>query len=180
MEGLLPMDHDAVVGDYSGDIGYALLLRYQHSPREEHQHLCAVVGAMSQELREQNLPLTPVAYFGAALASLIRLSSPPSVADPVVPALLAVLSAALPRVPPAVLRQKGALALEAVEKALRLDSMPPGGMKAGLSCFPRLVAAGDKGSWSNFAGSYAMVLGCVTDNRPEVKVWMMNDSNRLF
>lgn len=183
MEELLPMNHDAVVGDfsgdYTGDIGGALLLRYQQSPRDEHKHLCAVVGAMAQELRDQNLPLTPVAYFCAALASLIRLSSPPSVPDPVVPALLAVLSAALSKVPPAVLRQKGGLALETVEKALRLESMPLGGMKAGLSCIPLLFAAGDQSSWSNLAGSYGMVLSCVTDNRPEVKFWMMNDSNVL-
>ncbi|MED6139816.1 hypothetical protein PIB30_087539 [Stylosanthes scabra] len=59
---------------------------------ESHLHLCAVLGAVSQELKDQNLPCSPVAYFGATCSSLDRISLESNSPSHVIGALLTVIS----------------------------------------------------------------------------------------
>jgi len=75
----------------SDELCNSILSRFGNSTNEDHQHLCTVIGTMSQELKDQNLPSTPVAYFGATCSSLDRLASEPQQHVHVVQSLLSIL-----------------------------------------------------------------------------------------
>ncbi|GMP42744.1 hypothetical protein CsSME_00012383 [Camellia sinensis var. sinensis] len=67
--------------DEINDFCNSILTRFSSSTEDHHHRLCVIIGAMSQELKDQPLLLTPVAYFGATCSSLDRLSAeaePPS------------------------------------------------------------------------------------------------------
>lgn len=160
-----------VSGDLSdnSDLGAAVLKRFEASKQEEHQRLCATVGAMSQSLKDQSIPLTPVAYFSATFSSLDRLSKDPaSASDPITASLLVFLSCCVPAVPVAVVRSKGALVCETVVRILGFGSLSDNGVKAGLKCIAGLIVVGDKSSWLNLSPSYCAVLRSATEHRPKV------------
>ncbi|KAI5324915.1 hypothetical protein L3X38_033988 [Prunus dulcis] len=58
------------------DICTSILARFSNSTREDHRHLCAAIGAMAQELKDENLPSTPRSEFlSELLACVLRSSS---------------------------------------------------------------------------------------------------------
>lgn len=151
------------------DLCDSILSRFSTSTQEDHQHLCAVIGAMSQELKEQNLQSTPIAYFGAACSSLDRLSSsepdpPPHVVD----ALLTIISLALPRISTAILKKKRELISEIVVKVLRLNSLTVGAVTSGLKCIAHMLIIKDTVSWIDVSQLYGVLLGFIIDSRPKV------------
>ncbi|KAK9161138.1 hypothetical protein Syun_007479 [Stephania yunnanensis] len=52
------------------DICDYILSRLCNSTVEERQRLCAAVGAMAQELKDQGIPSTHTAYLGTTISSL--------------------------------------------------------------------------------------------------------------
>jgi ribosomal RNA-processing protein 12 len=162
------MDISSDISDNS-DLGAAVLRRFEVSRKEEHQRLCAAVGAMSQSLKDQSIPLTPVAYFSATTSSLDRLSKDPaSASDPITSSLVVFLSFCVPAVPVAVVRSTGASVCVTVVRILGFGSLSDNGVKAGLKCIAGLIVAGDKSSWSNLSPSFGVVLRSATDYRPKV------------
>ncbi|KAE8687580.1 hypothetical protein F3Y22_tig00111013pilonHSYRG00174 [Hibiscus syriacus] len=87
MEGL-----DIFPDSSNGDFCESILHHFSNSDQEDSQRLCATVGAMAQELKEQDLPLTPIAYFGTTCSSLERLVSEPDSPPHVVQSLTTILS----------------------------------------------------------------------------------------
>ncbi|XP_010917404.1 uncharacterized protein [Elaeis guineensis] len=168
MEGEMPyLPEDEAAGE---DLATGVLARFHSSTRDDHQHLCAAVGTMVQALKDQGIPLTPVAYFGATASSLDRLSrDPASGSDPVATALLSFFSIGLPKVSSAVLRSKGASVAEILVRILGFGSLPEGGVKAGLKCVSHLLVVGDKGNWPSVSTLYGVLIGFVTDHRPKVR-----------
>ncbi|PKU65028.1 hypothetical protein MA16_Dca004643 [Dendrobium catenatum] len=53
-----------------GDVCRVLMERYARSSAQQHRHLCATAAAMQSILSEEGLPLTPPAYFAAAITAL--------------------------------------------------------------------------------------------------------------
>ncbi|OVA08308.1 putative domain NUC173 [Macleaya cordata] len=147
------------------DICSSLLSRFGNSTKEDHQHLCAVVGGMSQELKDQKLPLAPIALFGATISSLDRLSLESEPSGHIITALLTFQSMILPKISAAVLRNKRSFVLEPVVRILRSKSASVGAVTSGLKCISHLLAVGDKGSWSEISQLYGILLGFVTDSR---------------
>ncbi|CAN1843516.1 RRP12-like protein [Linum perenne] len=90
----------------STDFCDSVLSRFSTSEQEDHRHMCAVIGAISQEIKEQNLPSTPTAYFGAISSALSRLSSEFSPSPHIVDALVTLLSMVLPQIPEATLKKR--------------------------------------------------------------------------
>ncbi|KAF3792282.1 RRP12-like protein [Nymphaea thermarum] len=159
-------------GDASCDLCESIMARYKNSFQEDHQHLCAVAGAISQELREQKLPLSPISYFGAVVSSLERLAGGPSTlqsGDPAVAALLNLLSVSISRISPAVLKSKGLSVAEVVVRVLGSSLQSPAAVKAGLKCVSQLLVAADKVDWAGMARPYGFLLTHVTDQRPKVR-----------
>ncbi|XP_058079848.1 uncharacterized protein LOC131228033 isoform X2 [Magnolia sinica] len=155
----------------SQDICAHFLSLYKASPREDHQHLCAVVGAISQELQDHSLPLTPTSYFAATISSLDRISDQSSSSDPIITALLTLLSSILPLISTAVLRVRGDSVLDAVRRFLGFgpEAVPAGTAKAGLKCVSHLMISGEKGGWESVGSAYRLLLEFVTDPRPKVR-----------
>ncbi|CAN6471177.1 unnamed protein product [Victoria cruziana] len=159
-------------GDASCDLCESIMARYKNSTQEDHQHLCAVAGAISQELREQKLPLSPISYFAASVSSLERLADGPSalqLGDPAVAALLNLLSVSISRISPAVLKNKGLSAAEVVVRVLGPSLQSPAAVKAGLKCVSQLLVAADKVDWASMTRPYNFLLTHVTDQRPKVR-----------
>ncbi|CAL9039285.1 unnamed protein product [Musa banksii] len=157
-------------GDIDGDdIAAGVLARFQSSAREDHQHLCATVAAMTQALKDQGLPLTSVAYFGATASSLDRLSrDPASGSDPAAASLLFFLALALPRVPRSVVSSRWTEVSDTLVRILGFDSLPPGCVRSGLRCASYFLVVGDMTDWSALSPLYGVLLCFVTDERPKV------------
>ncbi|CAL9057574.1 unnamed protein product [Musa banksii] len=165
------VDDEAAGGGIDGDdIAAGVLARFQSSEREDHQHLCAAVGTIAQALKDQGIPLTPVAYFGATASSLDRLSrDPASGSDPAAASLLSFLAVAFPRVSRPVILSRWTEVSEILVRILGFNSLPPGGVKSGLRCASYLLAVGDKTNWSALSPLYAVLLSFVTAQRLKVR-----------
>ncbi|TYH08464.1 hypothetical protein ES288_A07G017500v1 [Gossypium darwinii] len=153
----------------TGDFCDSVLLHFSNSDQEDSQRLCATVGAMTQELKEQNLPLSPIAYFGATCSSLDRLGSEPDSPPHIVQSLATVLSLLLPRIPVAVLKKKGDFVSRMVVTVLRLNSVTEVTLTSGLKCLAQLLIAGDKVNWSDLSQNYGVLIGYLTDSRSKVR-----------
>ncbi|KAK0572072.1 hypothetical protein LWI29_025683 [Acer saccharum] len=154
------------------DLCSSILSRFSTSMQEDHQHLCAAIGAMAQELKEQNLPLTPIAYFGATCSSLDRLLSFPSPSDPpghIVGSLSTILSLVLPKISVAVLKKKGDFVTDLVVRVIRFNSVTDGAAISGLKCLSHLMIIRGKVDWSDLSQLYGVFLGFMTDSRPKVR-----------
>nr|CAD1828288.1 unnamed protein product [Ananas comosus var. bracteatus] len=75
-------DGDQETLEGSGDVCGALMGRYAKSSAPQHRHLCASAAAMRAILQEEGLPLTPSAYFAAAITALRDSSSPTTPTPP--------------------------------------------------------------------------------------------------
>ncbi|XP_065849103.1 uncharacterized protein [Euphorbia lathyris] len=152
------------------DFCNSVISRFHSSTQEDHQHLCTVIGAMAQELKDQNLPPTPVAYVGAASSSLDRLiSSDPDPPSHVIDALLTILSLALPGISPAILRKKREVLSDIVVRALRLNLVTVGAVASGLKCIGHMLMIKDTANWNDICQLYGVLLGYITDSRPKVR-----------
>ncbi|KAG8487592.1 hypothetical protein CXB51_018149 [Gossypium anomalum] len=153
----------------TGDFCDSVFRHFSKSDQEGSQRLCATVGAMTQELKEQNLPLSPIAYFGATCSSLDRVGSEPDSPPHVVQSLATVLSLLLPRIPVAVLKKKGDFVSRMVVTVLRLNSVTEVTLTSGLKCLAQLLIAGDKVNWSDLSQNFGVLIGYLTDSRSKVR-----------
>ncbi|KAL5572312.1 hypothetical protein UlMin_021909 [Ulmus minor] len=152
-----------------GDFCNSILSRFSTSPREDHQHLCAVIGAMSQEFKDLNIPSTPVAYFGATCSSLDRLFSELEPASHVVEALLTILSLLLPRVSVAILKKKRGFVSGLVVRVLQSSWLTVGAASSGLKCLSHFLIIRDGDTWSEISQLYGILMGFVVDSRIKVR-----------
>ncbi|KMT03364.1 hypothetical protein BVRB_8g190550 [Beta vulgaris subsp. vulgaris] len=125
------------------------------------------------------LPLSPVAYFGAIVASIDRLSlssdSSSSSPNRPVDALVTLLSLIMPRISVGILRKKKVLLLELLVRVLRGgNNLSSDFIAAGLNCVSSLLVIRDSLSWSDVSQFYGFLLGFVTQSdakRYIVKRW---------
>lgn len=155
--------------DENDDLCTSILSRFNNSPQEEHQHICTVIGNMAQGLKEQNLPHTPVAYFGATCSSIDSLSTETESPIHLIEALLTILSIGLPRVPVAILKKKREYLSELLIRLVSCNAQTAGVAASGLKCVSHLLITSDKGSWSDVSQLYGFLLGFMTDSRQKVR-----------
>lgn len=173
IEGLELQEFD-YLDDENDDFCASILSKFSNSSNEQHLHLCSVIGAMSQELKDQNVSLSPVAYFGAIVASLDRLSlsSDPSSTSPnhAVDALVTLMNLIMPRISPGILKKKKVLLLELLVRVLRGGNcLSSDGVVAGLSCVSGLLVIKDSLSWSDVSQFYGVLLSFVTHSDTKVR-----------
>ncbi|PRQ47070.1 hypothetical protein RchiOBHm_Chr2g0095731 [Rosa chinensis] len=169
---LTPTSTTAFDDDADADICTSILTRFGNSTREDHQHLCAVIGGMAQGFKDQNLPPSPVAYFGAACSSLDRILSEPEPSGHMIDALLTILSVAVRKVSPAILVKKSDLVNGLLVRALLSSSLTVAGAVSGLKCIAHLLIVGSRvnhNNWSDISQPYGFLLSFATDSRPKVK-----------
>ena len=143
----------------------SVLSRFSNSIQEEHQHLCTVLGAMSQELKEQNLPTTTVTYFCTTCSSIDRLSSDPDSPTHIIDSLLTILSMVLPRISPVILKKKREYLSELVVRVFRSKSPPAA---SGLKCISHLLMIRESDNWSDVSQLYGLLLSFITDPHSKV------------
>ncbi|XP_057537036.1 uncharacterized protein LOC130814829 [Amaranthus tricolor] len=170
MEGLELQDELLLEDD---DFCTSILNQFSNSNDEQHLHLCSIIGAMSQELKDQNVTLSPIAYFGSIVASLDRLSvSSSSSSNPnyTVNALLTLLSMIMPRISVGILRKKKLLLLELLVRVLqRAESFLSDGVVSGLNCVSGLLVIRDSLNWLEIKQFYGFLLGFVTNSDSKVR-----------
>ncbi|GMH03569.1 hypothetical protein Nepgr_005408 [Nepenthes gracilis] len=168
----LEMEEPLHLTDEPDDLCTFILCKFGNSDKEDHQHLCAVIGAMAQELKDQNLPLSNVAYFGATVSSLDHLSSDSCCSESPshsVDALLAILSMIMPMVSGEILRKKRQLLRELVVRVIRSKSLSPIATASGLKCLSHLLMVRDTVGWSDVSELYGCLINFITDSRPKVR-----------
>ncbi|XP_021804868.1 RRP12-like protein [Prunus avium] len=151
------------------DICTSILARFGNSTREDHHHLCAAIGAMAQELKDKNLPSTPVAYLGFTCSSLDGLSSQLEPPAHVIDALLTILSIVFQKVSAAILVKKSEFLSELLVRVLRSPSLTVGAAVSGLKCISHLLIIRGRVNWSDVSSLYGFLLSFITDSRPKVR-----------
>ncbi|KAK9705625.1 hypothetical protein RND81_07G071800 [Saponaria officinalis] len=170
MEGL-EIDQSYNFDNNDDDFCTTILKKFtQISPINEfHQHICTVIGAISQELHDHNVSISDIAYFGSIVSSLDRLSPDHSSPTPSIDALVVLLSLIIPRISAGVLSRKKTLLLELVCNVLRGGRVSENGVVAALKCVSHLLLIRDSSSWDDVAKFYGVLLSYVTDSNPKVR-----------
>lgn len=163
------MEASPAVPDSNEDFSSVVLSQFSNSNNEHHLHICSAIGAMSQELIDQKLPLTPITYFGATCSSLDRLSSSIDPPGHLLDALLTILPLVIDRFSPAVLKTKYVYLSELLIQILRVKSIGINGVVPGLKCASRLLIVREKVGWQDVAQLYGVLISYITDDR--LKVW---------
>ncbi|CAN4123948.1 unnamed protein product [Withania somnifera] len=155
----------------SDDFCNTVLSQFCESNNEHHVHICTAVGTMTQELRDQNFPLTPIAYFGATCSALQSLytTAPEGPPSHLIDALSAVLSLVVPRINQAILRKKYEYLSDVMIQLLALKTIGTEGIVSCLKCVRHLLIVGAKGNWSDIAQLYGVFIGYITDDRQKVR-----------
>lgn len=150
------------------DVCATILSQFSDAANEHHLHVCTAIGAMSQELKDQNIPLKPLSYFGATCSSLHRLSSATETDTPghIVDALITILSVVIGKFNNAVLRKKFDYLSDLLIRILRVKSVGTNGIVPGLKCVSHLLK--ENLSWSDVAQLYDILVGYITDDRTKV------------
>lgn len=157
------------IEESNDDFCNSILSRFGKSSDESNQHLCTVIGAMSQEFKDKNLPSSPVAYFAATCSSLDRIASELDPANHLIDALLTILSMVIVRVPVAVLRNKKDYLSELIVKILRSPSATESAVIHGLKCLSHSLINRGSVNWSEVSPLFNVLLGFLTDSRPKVR-----------
>lgn len=158
--------------DYSLDVCARVLQKFSDAANEHHLHVCTAIGAMSQELKEQNLPLKPLSYFGATCSSLHRLSSSSEAETPghLVDALITILSEVIQALDRAILRKKFDYLSDLLIRILRLKSVGSNGIIPGLKCVSHLLV--ENLSWSDVSPLFGALVGFLSDDRTKVSFFL--------
>ncbi|KAJ0091712.1 hypothetical protein Patl1_13652 [Pistacia atlantica] len=153
------------------DLCSSILSRLSASTQDDHQHLCTTIGAISQELKDHNLPLTPVAYFGAICSSLdlILSSSDQDSSAHRIASLTTLLSIVLPKLPSPILKKKGDYLTDLVVRVVRLNSVTVVATASGLKILSRLLISRGRVNWSDLSQMYGVIVGFMTDPRLKVR-----------
>ncbi|KAJ0973225.1 hypothetical protein J5N97_021184 [Dioscorea zingiberensis] len=163
-------------GDGS-DICKAIMVRYAHSSAPQHRHLCASAAAMSSILLDEGLPLTPPAYFAAAITAF-RESDIDSTA-----ALSSFIFILLPLVPTESLTPVKAGDAAFVLAAFLKD--PPSGTATGtirsvVKCLGFLALRVDLEDWSAVQLPLEILTAFSMDMRPKVRRCALVCVERIF
>ncbi|XP_027329216.1 RRP12-like protein isoform X2 [Abrus precatorius] len=169
MEGIEWEEPAFTTDEANDDLCNWVLSRFANSTNENHQHLCAVIGAMSQELKDHNLPSSPVAYLGAACSSLDRIASEPNPPNHIIDALLTIFSLVITRVPVAVLKKQREFLSELVIKVFRSPSVSESAVISALKCLSHLLINRESVDWSDVSPLFTVLLGFLADSRPKVR-----------
>ncbi|KAL0374605.1 UNVERIFIED_CONTAM: RRP12-like protein [Sesamum radiatum] len=168
MEGV-EMEAAPPLHDSNEDFCSAVLSQFSNSNNEHHLHTCAAIGAMAQELKDQNLPLTPIVYFGATCSSLDRLSSTAAPPCHLLDSLITILSLVIDGLSPAVLKTKYVYLSGLLIRILRGKLVQVNGVVPGLKCASRLLIVREKVGWADVAELYTVLISYITDDRLKVR-----------
>ncbi|KAJ7976766.1 RRP12-like protein [Quillaja saponaria] len=154
------------------DLCQQLMDRYTKSAATQHRHLLATAAAMRLILTDESLPLTPPAYFAAAISSLDTAAASETLDPIAVSSLLSFMSVGLPLVVPG-----GIVPLkanEAVGVLVRLllrerQELAALSVRAAVKCLGILLGFCDVEDWGSVKLGFETLLKFSVDKRPKVR-----------
>lgn len=167
------MEENEVPFKDNTDICQQLMDRYAKSSAPQHRHLLATAAAMRSILFSESMPLTPPAYFAAAISAVDSALSGQNMDPIAVSAALTFLSIVVPLVPhrgiaPVKASEAvGVLAglLEREEEKLGVASV-----RSGVKCVGTLlVGSCDLEDWDSVRLGFESLLKFSIDRRPKVR-----------
>ncbi|KAK9073659.1 hypothetical protein SSX86_006253 [Deinandra increscens subsp. villosa] len=154
------------------DFCNSILSKYGNSTDPHHHHLCSTIAVISQGLKDDNKPLTPLAYFAATCTSLDKLlSSDPNPPPHTVDVFVTIISMVLPAVSSAVIRKEsdrvsGLLTRVILSSSNDADSST---IASGLKAISHLLVVGHRTSWPDVSHLFGILLGFIADSRLKVR-----------
>ncbi|OAY40418.1 RRP12-like protein isoform X3 [Manihot esculenta] len=150
------------------DICHQLLSRYSTSKAPHHRHLLATAAAIRSILTSESLPLSPAAYFVAAIDNL---SDSESLDSNAIAALLSFVSIVVPLIPNNGI--KGDKASEAVKVLVGVaerDGLGAASVSGLVKCLGVLIVGFcDLEDWGSVKEGFETVLKFSIDKRPKVR-----------
>ncbi|XP_043691998.1 RRP12-like protein isoform X2 [Telopea speciosissima] len=156
--------------DENSDISQKLMERYGKSSASQHRHLCASAAAMKAIIQEEGFPLTPSAYFAAAITSINDAAeTSDSNATAALSSFLAIL---FPVVPPQSLPPPKAI--EAVSVLVKVLLGPPEVVSTAtarslIKSLGFLLPLCDLEDWDAVKVPFETLLKFSVDKRPKVR-----------
>lgn len=151
------------------DICHQLLSRYSTSKAPHHRHLLATAAAIRSILTSESLPLSPAAYFVAAIDNL---SDSESLDSNAIAALLSFVSIVVPLIPNNGI--KGDKASEAVKVLVGVaerDGLGAASVSGLVKCLGVLIVGFcDLEDWGSVKEGFETVLKFSIDKRPKVHI----------
>nr|POF18969.1 rrp12-like protein [Quercus suber] len=155
------------------DICQQLMDRYARSSAPQHRHLLATAAAMRSILASESLPLTPPAYFAAAIDTAA--SNSDTLDSTAAAALLSFLSVVLPLVPAQeISAEKAGEAVSVLVNLVGKERGSDGGLavatvKAVVKCLGILLGFCDLENWDSLKLGFQTLLDFSIDRRPKVR-----------
>ncbi|KAE8098771.1 hypothetical protein FH972_016809 [Carpinus fangiana] len=164
------------------DVCQQLMDRYAKSSAPQHRHLVATAAAMRSILASESLPLTPSAYFAAAIDSA-SFSDSQTLDATAVAALLSFLSIVVPLVPPQGIAAPKAS--EAVGVLVGLvgkerEGLAVASVRAAVKCLGVLLGFCDLEDWDSVKLGFETLLNFSVDRRPKVRRCAQDYLEKVF
>ncbi|KAI5396721.1 uncharacterized protein LOC127092073 isoform X1 [Lathyrus oleraceus] len=162
------------------DLCQQLMDRYAKSPAPHHRHLLAAAAALRSNLSSESLPLTPAAYFAAAISTASSSESLDSVS---LSSLVSFMAIALPLVPAgAISAEKAQEAAEIVVKLLVREGEGLGvsSLRAAVKCVGVLLGFCDLKYWDSIKLGFETLLKFSTEKRPKVRRCALESLEKFF
>ncbi|CAI8602125.1 unnamed protein product [Vicia faba] len=162
------------------DLCQQLMDRYAKSPAPHHRHLLAAAAALRSNLSSESLPLTPSAYFAAAISTASSSESLDSVS---LSSLVSFMAIALPLVPAgAISEEKAQEAAEIVGTLLVREGEGLGvsSLRAAVKCVGVLLGFCDLKYWHSIKLGFETLLQFSTEKRPKVRRCALESLDKFF
>ncbi|CAJ2673257.1 unnamed protein product [Trifolium pratense] len=172
-------EHPETFNDAS-DLCQQLMDRYAKSPAPHHRHLLAVASVLRSNLSAESLPLTPPAYFAAAISTAASSDSLDSVS---LSSLASFMAIALPLVPTgAISSEKAREAAEIVGMLLVREGEGLGvsSLRAAVKCVGVLLGFCDLEDWDSIKLGFETLLKFSIDKRPKVRRCALESLEKFF
>ncbi|GAA0164038.1 hypothetical protein LIER_19765 [Lithospermum erythrorhizon] len=160
----------------SGDFCSMVLSQFSKTTttNEHHLHICTAIGALSQTLKDQHIPLTPLSYFSGTCNSLKKVATDPRPPPHLIDAFCAILGLVFDVVGGVVLRRKFDELVEIVGCVLNCGVVGENGLVPILKCVRVLICVREEIEWGEIEKLYVVLLKYMAHDVTKVAlVWFI-------
>ncbi|KAK7278926.1 hypothetical protein RJT34_23965 [Clitoria ternatea] len=175
-------EHTESFNDVS-DLCQQLMDRYANSSAPQHRHLLATAAALRSNLAAESLPLTPPAYFAAAISALDDDTAAKALDHVALSALVSLMAIALPLMPPRVIaapKSRGAVEILVAVLAREGEGLGVSSVRAVIKCLGVLIGFCDLEDWDGIKLGFETLVKFSTDKRPKVRRCAQESVEKVF
>ncbi|KAK7267351.1 hypothetical protein RIF29_20020 [Crotalaria pallida] len=161
------------------DLCQQLMDRYANSAAPQHRHILATAAALRSNLNTESLPLTPSAYFAAAISALDIDALDPTALS----ALVSFMAIDLPLVPPgdiSAAKSRKATGVLVALLAREGEGLGVSSMRAAVKCLGILIGFADLEDWDSVKLGFETLLKFSIDKRPKVRRCAQESLEKVF